>query len=44
MAKEKSEGEELSAMGEQTMAQAYSAMDYYFDHLKKTVVAVIGWI
>jgi hypothetical protein len=32
MAKEKSEGEEFSAIGKQTMARAYSAMDYYFDH------------
>ena len=37
MAKEKKRGEELSAIGKQTMAHAYSAMDYYFDHLKKTV-------
>ena len=37
MAKEKTRGEELSAIGKQTMAHAYSAMDYYFDHLKKTV-------
>ena len=40
MAKEKTKGEELSAMGKQTMAHAYSAMDYYFDHLKKTVASV----
>ena len=39
MAKEKSEGDELSAIGKQTMARAYSAMDYYFDHLKKTVAS-----
>ena len=39
MAKEKTRGEELSAMGKQTMAHAYSAMDYYFDHLKKTVAS-----
>ena len=44
MAKEKKRSNELSAIGKQTMAQAYSTMDYYFDHLKKTVVAVIGWI
>src|ERR1700751_4466219 len=37
MAKEKARGEELSATAKQTMAHAYSAMDYYFDHLKKTV-------
>jgi hypothetical protein len=40
MAKEKTKGEELSAIGKQTMAHAYSAMDYYFDHLKKTVASV----
>src|SRR5215472_13932332 len=39
MAKEKTRGEELSAIGKQTMAHAYSAMDYYFDHLKKTVAS-----
>jgi hypothetical protein len=39
MAKVKARGEELSPMGEQTMPRAYSAMDYYFDHLKKTVVS-----
>jgi hypothetical protein len=39
MAKEKSKGEELSTIGKQTMAHAYSAMDYYFDHLKKTVAS-----
>jgi hypothetical protein len=37
MAKEKARGEELNAISKQTMAHAYSAMDYYFDHLKKTV-------
>jgi hypothetical protein len=31
--------QELSAIGKQTMAHAYSAMDYYFDHLKKTVAS-----
>jgi hypothetical protein len=40
MAKEKTKGEEFSAIGKQTMAHAYSAMDYYFDHLKKTVASV----
>ena len=40
MAKEKTKGEELSAMGKQTVAHAYSALDYYFDHLKKTVASV----
>jgi hypothetical protein len=39
MAKEKTRGEELSALGKQTMAHAYSAMDGYFDHLKKTVAS-----
>jgi hypothetical protein len=39
MAKEKARGEELSAINKQTMAHAYSAMDYYFDHLKKTVAS-----
>ena len=33
------QGEELSAIGKQTMTHAYSAMDYYFDHLKKTVAS-----
>ena len=36
MAKNKTRGEELGAIGKQTMAHGYSAMDYYFDHLKKT--------
>ena len=40
MAKETTKGEELSALGKQTMAHAYSAMDYYFDHLKKTIASV----
>ena len=39
MAKEKTQGDEFSAIGKQTMARAYSAMDYYFDHLKKTVAS-----
>ena len=39
MAKEKARGEELSAIGKQTMAHAYLAMDYYFDHLKKAVAS-----
>jgi hypothetical protein len=39
MTKEKTQGDELSAIGKQTMARAYSAMDYYFDHLKKTVAS-----
>ena len=37
MTKEKTQGGELIATGKQTMPHAYSAMDYYFDHLKKTV-------
>ena len=40
MAKEKTRGDdEFSAIGKQTMARAYSAMDYYFDHLKKTIAS-----
>ena len=39
MAKEKPKDDEFSAVGKQTMARAYSAMDYYFDHLKKTVAS-----
>ena len=39
MAKEKSEGDEFSAIGNQTTARAYSAMDYYFDHLKETIAS-----
>jgi hypothetical protein len=39
MTKEKTQGDELSAIDKQTMAHAYSAMDYYFDHLKKTVAS-----
>jgi Phasin protein len=39
MTKEKSQGNELSAVGKQTMARAYSAMDYYFDHLKETIAS-----
>ena len=39
MAKEKTRREELSAVSKQTMALAYSAMDYYFDHLKRTVAS-----
>src|SRR5215831_15865063 len=31
MAKEKTKGEELGAIGKQIMAHAYSAMDYYLD-------------
>ena len=39
MVKGKSQGVEFSAVGNPTMARAYSAMDYYFDHLKKTVAS-----
>jgi hypothetical protein len=39
MTKEKSQGNEFSAVGKQTMARAYSAMDYYFDHLKETIAS-----
>jgi hypothetical protein len=39
MAKEKTQGDELSAFGRQTMARPYSAMDYYFDNLQKTVAS-----
>jgi hypothetical protein len=39
MTKEKSQGNEFSAIGKQTMARAYSAMDYYFDHLKKNIAS-----
>ena len=39
MTKEKSQGDDFSAMVKQTMARAYSAMDYYFDHLKKTIAS-----
>jgi hypothetical protein len=39
MAKGKTRREELSAVSEQTTARAYSAMDYYFDHLKKTAAS-----
>jgi hypothetical protein len=36
MANEKPKEDEFSAVGKRTMARAYSAMDYYFDDLKKT--------
>ena len=39
MTKENTQGGELIATGKQTMPHAYSAMDYYFDHLKKTVAS-----
>ena len=34
MTKEKAQGDELSAIGKQTMAHAYSAMDYYCEKVK----------
>ena len=41
MPKEKSD--EVNAVGKQ-IARAYSAMDYYFDHLKESVAnEAIGW-
>ena len=39
MAKEKSEGDKFSAIGKQTITRPYSAMDYYFDHLKKSIAS-----
>jgi hypothetical protein len=42
MAQETMRGQGLHAIGKQTMAQAYSAMDYYFDHLKKIASAPSG--
>src|ERR1700738_1400608 len=39
MNKEKSQEDEFGAIGKQTMARAYSAMDYYFDHLKKNIAS-----
>jgi hypothetical protein len=39
MTKEKSQADKFGAIGKQTIARAYSAMDYYFDHLKKTVAS-----
>ena len=38
MTKEKTR-DELSAIGKEPMAHAYSPMDYYFDHLRKTIVS-----
>ena len=42
MTKEKTRGDEASEIGRQNMAHAYSAMDYYFDNLKKTVASAHG--
>ena len=39
MTKEKTRDEELRAFGKQSTPHPYSAMDYYFDHLKKTVAS-----
>ena len=39
MVKGKTRREELGAVSKQSVARAYSAMDYYFDHLKKTVAS-----
>jgi hypothetical protein len=39
MTKEKFQGNEFGAIGKQTMTRAYSAMDYYFDHLKETIAS-----
>ena len=39
MAKEKSDGDKFSAIGKQTITRSYSAMDYYFDHLKKCIAS-----
>ena len=35
----KDRSHEVSAIGKRTIARAYSAMDYYFDHLKETVAS-----
>ena len=39
MTKEKARDDEVSASGKQTMSHPYSAMDYYFDHLRKSVAS-----
>ncbi len=39
MMTEKPRGDEPGAFGKQNMSHPYSAMDYYFDHLKKTVAS-----
>jgi hypothetical protein len=39
----KEKSDEVNAVGKQ-IARAYSAMDYYFDHLKESVAnEAIGW-
>jgi len=35
----KGKSDESNAVGKPTMARAYSAMDYYFDHLKESVAS-----
>jgi hypothetical protein len=40
MTKEKARDDELKAFSKQLMPHQYSAMDYYFDHLKKTAASV----
>ena len=35
----KQRSDESNAVGKQTVARAYSAMDYYFDHLKEFVAS-----
>jgi hypothetical protein len=39
MTKEKMQDDELRPFSKQFMPHPYSAMDYYFDHLKKTVAS-----
>ena len=39
MTTEKTQDDELRAFGKQIMQHPYSAMDYYLDHLKKTVAS-----
>jgi hypothetical protein len=39
MTKEKTRDDELRAFGKQIMRHPYSAMDYYFDHLRKIVAS-----
>ena len=39
MTKEKAEAGELPTTGMQIMPHPYSPMDYYFDHLRKTVAS-----
>ncbi len=39
MTTEKTRDDELRAFGKQIMQHPYSAMDYYFDHLRKTIAS-----